>query len=355
MRMPLSIQLAVAMAAASLVFPAHPNAQTINLNPTCGTPGSSVGITGSGWPEPAPPCHYTFLFDGTSFAPDQADGLFGPPNASGTVPAGAAVGNHTVRTELHDDQDGHLEACRQLSFKVVSMIADPFNANMNITSNGNGFHIGFDPSGVCDVTKCTKIVPIQSRHTTGTQMDGTVRPLTYVEQGFDHPQDRDNDTTAAGYGTDRLSGRPLPYYASNADRSSPNKGTQGDMPTVSTMDDAPNRPSSAFPQNAGDPTKSIVKIQIDFETNFFCAEGENVGEFVGGKVLWKFVETLAQANAGTTGTSSLISSDRTQPTQNFLDALTLWGRAKDPSGAAGPHPFMLPPTTPPTSGGMPCS
>jgi hypothetical protein len=263
---------------------------------------------------------------------------------------------------LRDDTDNHLEACRQTPFQVVNMVSDPFNGGHNITANGNGFTIDFDPRGVCDVTNCTKIVPIQSRHTVGTAMDGTMRSLTYAEQGW-HPEnpanaaDQDNRTTAAGYGTDRLFGNPLPYYGSDAMGNSPNSGLQGGVPFLprqSEMADGPSRPASSFPTNAGDPMKNIVTITINFETNFFCAEGENVGEWVGGRVFWTYTQTLANANAGGLGTAMLVSSDRAQPTMNFLDALAQWGQNPYPNGQPNPHPFSLPTPTPPTVGGMPC-
>src|SRR6266849_2081166 len=74
------------------------SSQTVTLSPSCGVAGkTTVAIKGSGWAEPSPPCRYLFSLDGTSVAPDQQDGLFGPPNSSFVVPAGASAGNKTFR------------------------------------------------------------------------------------------------------------------------------------------------------------------------------------------------------------------------------------------------------------------
>ena len=75
--------LLVLAAVTGFTLPAY--SQQIFIKPVCGLKGSNTSITGSGWAEPAPVCHYNFLFDGTAFAPRQPDGLFGPPNRTGTI------------------------------------------------------------------------------------------------------------------------------------------------------------------------------------------------------------------------------------------------------------------------------
>ena len=82
--------------------------QVLVVEPACGVAGANVRVLGSGWAEPVPPCEYLFLFDGTEFAPRQPDGLFGPPDTTTTIPAGAMPGDHPVKVELRLSSDGSL-------------------------------------------------------------------------------------------------------------------------------------------------------------------------------------------------------------------------------------------------------
>src|SRR5262245_14333757 len=94
------VPLVLAVAFPFLFEPQLALSQNLTVKPICGVAGSTISITGSGWAEPQPPCDYHFYFDGTEFAPSQPDGLFGPPNRSATIPAGATVGDHFIKTEL---------------------------------------------------------------------------------------------------------------------------------------------------------------------------------------------------------------------------------------------------------------
>jgi len=103
----LALRWAVALAVlVAWITPAL--SQVLTVEPSCGKAGDSIHIGGSGWAEPQPPCDYRFFFDGAEFASRQPDGLFGPPNRTGTVPGGAAQGDHTIRVELRQDSNNNL-------------------------------------------------------------------------------------------------------------------------------------------------------------------------------------------------------------------------------------------------------
>lgn len=345
------------------------NAQTINLNPTCGMPGSSVDITGTSWQEEQPLCHYNFLFDGAPIAAPQEDSSFGPPNATaaasnaGKIPMGATNGPHTIKIELRDDDSNRLIQCKQDCFRVVPMSADPFNAGNNITTNGNQIDIYFDPTNACDVSKCSKLVAIQVLQPTGTTRDGkTTRGLTFTEQGFDSsPQDhaaqKDKDIIN-GYVLDYLWGENAPYYNSSYKGvTDPDEGVQScDMtPKKSHLHDGPGRSPSAFPVNPTDHTQDITTITLNFEVNFFCAEGDDAGKYFG-QVTWHFTDTLENAQMGKDGTTTRDSFNRNQPTANFINALNWWSRKTESDGTTpAPHPFDVPTTMPPTTGGTACN
>src|SRR5215472_7769146 len=87
------------LAALALLIAPLLSAQSVKLIRTCGKVGDKVCISGSGWAEPNPLCRYLFTIDGATIAPDQQDGLYGPPSTNFTVPA-VAVGNHTVLVQL---------------------------------------------------------------------------------------------------------------------------------------------------------------------------------------------------------------------------------------------------------------
>src|SRR5712691_10825296 len=121
--------------------------QTVKLVPSCGKPGDKVCITGSGWAEPNPVCRYTFALDGNSVAPDQPDGLFGPPNSSFIVPA-IADGTHTVRVQLRQNSPDTLLQEQTASLKVQTggaplSAAFPGGAEVDVT---------FDPSKACGIS-----------------------------------------------------------------------------------------------------------------------------------------------------------------------------------------------------------
>lgn len=315
-------------------------AQTLTVEPSCGTPGSSVKIGGSGWAEPQPVCDYFFFFDGVEFAPSQPDGLLGPPNQTGTIPMTATPGDHKIKVELRLRENNALLQCRQTKFKVVATNANPF-AGTNVqpaagSSSATGsINFTFDPKDVCDVTPCTRLEWIQSLKIVGVRADSTTGVLTWADVGFTantFDQDTQNGVTI-----DQLFGYPKPYYVSNSSGNSPTSGwgqsgVQNGSPRSANMRDQP--------KNWGVPM-GFDKVRGEFESNVFCAEGQNRGTFPGGKVLWTWEST-----GGSTGTATVVSATRDQPSQAFLDALTKW----DTNHAT----WAMPTPGPATTGGEAC-
>jgi hypothetical protein len=323
----------------AIASPAH--AQVLLITPSCGVAGTSVAISGSGWAEPNPVCRYVFSFDGASLAPDQPDGLFGPPSTTGTVPAGAAVGKHVIQTQLRLNNPDSLLQCRQRNFKVVAMVADPWNAGANITPNygGHGALTSiFDPTNACMVTDCTQIVPIQTIQQTGMKADGTTRNLTFAEQNFGNAANLQKDVTPAGWTIDYVGSPGDPFYMYPAPGQMRN-GVQGDMPVASSHGDMPQRSSVGFPAD-------ITTIILNFEVNYFCAEGENRGEYLG-QFFWTWTKTSASTATDPYGTvTNTAPTQGTAPTGNFSAALSLW---------ANNHGFAIPIGVPHNQTGDPCS
>jgi hypothetical protein len=131
--------------------------------------GDKVCLSGAGWAEPNPVCRYTFAFDGATVAPDQPDGLFGPPITNFIVPA-ATDGNHNVRVQLRLNSPDNLLQERTVPFKVVSAPKDPWTAS---TTSGATINLKFDPTDICDLGSCDKIVFLQVDRRVGVKDDGT--------------------------------------------------------------------------------------------------------------------------------------------------------------------------------------
>jgi hypothetical protein len=301
---------------AILILTTLADAQVLNVTPTCGLAGQTkVCITGSGWAEPQPVCRYTFALDGTTVAPDQPDGLFGPPNSSFIVPAGAAVGPHTVRVELRLNSPDNLLQAQEKPFTVVSALADPWAATTtsgaDIDSNFNG-----DQSTVC-VSPCTKIVFIQVYQQFAIKNDDS--QVATNDSFWGLPAGRDADFTSDLFVLDRIFGKTIPYYHDGA-----GSGNNVGGNTPATTNDAPVQGS--FP--AG-----FKGIKINFETAAFCAAGDDAGRYFG-KILWTF-----QQNQGdVSGTSTLVSTSRDQPSADFTAAVAKW--VSNPA-----HPYTLPTPT----------
>src|SRR5262245_50685118 len=230
--------------------------QQLFIKPICGKPGSTVSITGSGWAEPEPVCHYNFLFDGAAFAPPQPDGLFGPPNRTTTIPANASVGDHKIRVELRIDSNNELRQCVEDTFRVVAATSDPFDSGKNVKPGGKPQYgpgnivIDFDPTGACAVSKCTALRAIQAIQQTGKKADGTIRDLTYTEQNTPG-NDADicslaTGCAAASAGWTIDTATPQPYYSPPG---AGHSGEQSTTPKVSELTDRPGRDATGFPSD----------------------------------------------------------------------------------------------------------
>lgn len=321
--------------------------QTMVVIPSCGEAGKTkVCVTGSGWAEPAPPCFYRFFFNGNQVVfPDQPDGLFGPPKRSFIVPAGTAPGSYPVKVELRITSNNQLLQKKESGdlffdftfpfvhtipfFKVVSAIKQPWTAP---TPAGGTMNFTFDPTDVCDVTPCKKLIFIQVKEPIGVKADGTTRPLTHAEQGFANAATLDADLIN-GRSVDYVFGEKDPYYNGDDSGDFGQQGKQNGSPVASSSNDTPNRTDGAYPPD-------IVKIMLKFEVAAFCAEGDNAGEFVG-KLLWNWER--AKGAAGTSGTISGVAFSRDQPTQGFKDAANKWNTnhgftAKFPNAKPNPCP-----------------
>jgi hypothetical protein len=298
---------------------AAPAAQTLIVTPNCGVAGkTTVCVRGSGWAEPVPVCRYKFFFDGAQAAPDQPDGLFGPPNRNFVVPPGKAPGTYQVRVELRLNNPDNLLQAKEQPFKVVAAVKEPWT----VSTTGAKINIKFDPTDVCDVTPCTKLVLIQVDRRVGIKNDGTEVAEPDSNWGMDPAGDA--DLTPGKYIVDRVLGRTEPYYGGNG------AGTGASSPgatpsTPATMTDTPTQPDAFFP--AG-----FKAVRLEFETAAFCASGDDRGRYFG-RVFWKW----EKAKGAGAGTATFVSSDRNQPSATFLQALNIWIKN---------HAFSLPtPTT----------
>jgi hypothetical protein len=310
-------------------------AQTIIINPICGAAGSSVSITGSGWQEEAPLCHYNFLFDGAAIAAPQEDSSFGPPNATGTVPSGATNGPHTIKIELRDDDTNRLIQCMQNNFTVVTGSADPWNGGANVTTGSRGvINDIFNPTNVCSVTDCTLIAPIQAiqltGHVAGSGTPGTTQTLTYTQLPFANGALIQPDQTpptdafpgwAIDYVYPAVAGKPF-YPFANLQHN--HFGVQGSTPVPAGHFDQPGATLGAFPAN-------IDTLTFNFEVNYLCAAGENRGEWVG-QYFWTWIENKANAStldqkrgaASITGGPTQPPPNGPGPTGAFMGALNLF-------------------------------
>lgn len=317
--LPSQMSLSVAVSTLLCLWSIPGSGQTLVAFPRCGEAGSTnVCVTGSGWAEPAPVCRYQFFLDATQVAPDQPDGLFGPPLRNFLVPAGTAAGVHKIRVELRLNSPDTLLQSRETPFTVVTAAdlsaATAFGGS---TAAGGGVSIKFTPP--CDVAVCTAINFIQVVNNLGEKADGTTRGLTYTEMGFPNAADYDSDLSGS-YKLDRIWGRTVPYYGVPGGPSSP--GSDGGSPTPATMSDGPNIGDSGYPAD-------IVKIIWEFEAAAFCAAGNGAGRYLG-KLLWRW-----ERPKGGTATSTIASRSRDVPSASFVSALNKWN--SNPK-----HPFTLP-------------
>lgn len=294
-------------------------AQTVTLIPSCGKPGDRICISGSGWAEPVPVCRYLFTMDGNTIAPDQEDGLYGPPSTNFTVPA-VPDGSHPVLVRLVlDDSSNTLIQQKSAPFSVVSTQPNPWTASNTSVASIN---YNFNPQNVCSVSPCSQIVYIQVYKQFAVKTDGT--QVATNDSFWGLPAARDADFTPNMYVLDRINGKTIPYYHDGAGAG--NNAAVG-PPLPATSNDAPNQPS--FPTGY----KGIV---INFETAAFCAAGDDKGKYFG-HLFWTFTQNQGQAS----GTSTITSSNTNQPSADFSAAVAKWV-------ADANHPYTLPTPNPVT-------
>jgi len=316
--------------------------QSLFIKPACGPKGTSVSMTGSGWAEPQPLCHYNFFFDGATFAPQQPNGLYGPPNSTGTVPATATLGDHTIRVELRIDSTDQLQGCRQDTFKVVTSTQDPFNGGQNVKPGGapaygaGNIVIDFDPTNSCAVSKCTAIRAIQAVQQLAYKGGVKIRNATFSEFGLTPPDVfNDANITPAGWTIDSNSKQP--YYTGGY---AGHSGEQSSTPKVSELIDRPSQDPSTFPAD-------IDELVLNFETNFFCDEGEDRGQFFG-QATWSWHKT--KASPGPYGAITAHSNgSAAQPSPAFFEALNLYDKTYSYL-----FPTIAPKQLPPGQGGQAC-
>ena len=316
-RVAVAFALAVAVACAA-------QAQTVNLVPACGKPGDPFHIGGRGWPEPPPPCTYTFFFDGADFGvPPQPDGLFGPPDQSATVPAGATEGKKPVRIDLRLNDDNSLQGSASADFCVV---ADTTGMLTGAPSGTNGIDVTYKPS--CK-NKCTKIMFIQTLNEIGTKDDDTTALALPSTWGFPAAQDNDYGVTPAmdAVRVDRLHGRTQPYYGGDgAGLGNQTMGkSDGCNITDATMHDAPSQSDDSYP--AG-----FKKLTLNFTSHVFCVAGEDAGKFYG-SIGWVWMKSKGGMEMVTIG----MGTPTGDPSATARGAMDRW---------ATNHGFMIPSPAP---------
>jgi hypothetical protein len=305
-------RVVLTISAAALLYAPAARAQTLIVSPTCGVPGvTKVCITGTGWAEPAPPCRYEFFLDGAEVAPDQPDGLFGPPKQSFIVPAGKAPGTYPVRVDLRLNSPDILIQSKSTPFKVVATQKDPWT---QASGTGGTMRIAFNPTDVCDVTPCKEIMFVQVFEQLGVRADGSTRTVTFTEQGFPNGAKLDADVTN-GHTVDYLIGENDPYYNGHDPTDIGQQGSQNaTSPTAATTNDTPGQGDASYPPD-------IQTIRVNFEVAAFCAVGDDAGSYLG-RTLWTWERT--KGAPGTNGTISGISTDRNPPSAAFIQALNQW-------------------------------
>jgi len=306
---------------AVLLLASLAHAQTVTLAPACGKSGDMFNIGGSGWPEPPPPCTYTFFFNGADFGVSpQPDGLYGPPNQSGAVVPMLAVGKYPVRIDLRLNDDNSLQGSASKDFCVV---ADTSGMLTAVASGTDGIDITYKPS--CK-DQCTKIMFIQIINARGTKTDNTEVLAVPSEWGFPADKDRDLGTNRAvdAVRVDRTQGRTQPYYG--GDGTGLNNQTMGKSDgcniTNATMHDAPSQSDDSYP--AG-----FTKRTLNFTTHPVCVAGDDTGKYYG-TITWTWMKTKGGNPMVTVNATGTVGQ---QPSQAERDALTTWSDV---------HGFTLP-------------
>jgi hypothetical protein len=307
-------------------------AQVLTASPACGVAGTTkVCLTGSGWAEPNPPCHYSFFFDGASVAPDQQDGLFGPPLTSFIVPGGAATGNHTIDVKLIQNDNGALLQEKTIPFKVVAAGAGATvttSVGAAAAGSGESITITYTPSMNCD-TSCKKIVFIQTVRRFAVDNTGKeIQTKASDWPGLDPDGKKTALETAAGRRVDQYIGLSSPYYEQNdglvaagTNDGTGQVGSAGATTNNASLFDQPDTGPANFPTMLNGSPVTIKSAILRFESAPFCAEGDAAGKFLGKVITW---EQHQNNQAGATGTIQNVVVSDGQPSADFSAALQNW-------------------------------
>lgn len=332
-------------------------AQTVKLIPSCGQAGTTkICVTGSGWAEPQPPCRYVFFLDANNVAPDQQDGLFGPPATSFVIPAATPNGDRTVLVQLRNNSP---DALLQTGTATLTVAAPGTAASATTAVAGGGITLTYNPPNPSCVSTCKRIVWIQVvRRFVVKQGDTDAQAvITSVTDwpGFPDQANKQRDETGAGARVDRIWGRNFPYYGvdntgvtaagtSNAGGTM-TPGKTGSPPVAATMFDAPDTPAPFFPVSIGGVAANVVKAILRFEAAPFCLDGDQAGTFLGQVVTWESHQT----KGGTAAVQNAATS-ASPPSATFTTALSQWVGGNVSSAGPPPvyarNPFNLPQPVP---------
>ena len=288
-------------------------AQSMAIFPSCGKPGDSIEICGSGWAEPVPPCDYWFLLNGTEVTPRQPDGLFGPPNTFFTIPD-IPPGNYPVLTELRLTKGGALIQAKQKTLEVVDKTEQPLSAAL--ADSDHAIRITYDPDKAC-FNECTAIYFIQTRNTRRILDDGTNEHLPYNEAP--HFWDNGGEIEATfvnDVAVDRVYSGQVPYYGIPPGAAQVGSKVPIGPSQPAWLYDRPQRPDSVYADN-------VNTIKINFEVNVFCGAGEMAGRWLGSRMTWMWSRDEG-LDPETRGTVTIGAIEDGQPTGAFTAALDKW-------------------------------
>lgn len=295
-------------------------AQVLALFPSCGVVGDPVRVCGSGWAEPDPVCYYQFLFNGSQVAPNQPDGLFGPPDTTFDVP-NVAVGEYDMTVDLRLSFDDSLLQTVTKPFQVIDAATQmPLVATNPSTGR---IRIEFDPSKTCLPGDCDELVFIQTRNTRRIRMNGADEHLPYNEAPHSWANgDAIEATFVNDVAIDRIYGKPVPYYGIPPGAATIGKSTDGGaMTTKAVMQDTPHRGDGSYFDHPTDDNLDVVTIKILFEVHVFCAKGDAAGTYLG-KITWEWARNKGRAD--TFGDVTIGAASTAQPSGAFTAALNKW-------------------------------
>jgi len=189
------------------------------------------------------------------------------------------------------------------------------------STTGNNISIEFDPATSKKVTKCEKIVFIQTVQKFAD--DVPVLPGEFYSGWKYKDDDCLKDGDLKGLRVDYLKGEKTPYYNDPEGTGTSSYGTVGKKngdTGKATMGDAPDsRGSDKGFYNKDSNPDGYKKITTKFETFAYCAKGPDCGKWYEG-ITWVHTQTSSDAGAGT----SKISGPSADPSEGFKKAFAKW-------------------------------